>query len=51
MLMTHLLENAGVPAGVAVAVGIAGMLVKVGLGAKRRSAGGDRGKRPPRDDH
>lgn len=47
MLMTHLLENVGVPAGVAVAVGIVGLLVKVGLGAKGRSA---RGRRLPRND-
>jgi len=51
MLMTHLLENMGVPAGVAVAVGIVALLVKVGLGGKGRSARGGRGQRPPHDGH
>jgi hypothetical protein len=51
MLVTHLLENMGVPAGVAVAVGVPGLVVKVGLGGKERSARGGRGQRPPRDGH
>jgi hypothetical protein len=44
MFLTHLLQNLGVPAGVASALGIAGMLVKGALGGKKQSARGDHGQ-------
>lgn len=48
MFLTHLLQNLGVPAGVATALGIVGMLVKGALGGKKKSARGDRGQMRPR---
>jgi len=51
MFLTHLLQNLGVPAAVATVVGIALMLVRVVMSGKGRAARGDRGQRPPRDDH
>jgi hypothetical protein len=50
-MITHLLQNLGVPAAVASAVGIALMVVRVVMGGKGRPARGDRGRRPSRDDH
>jgi hypothetical protein len=50
-MIAHLLQNLGVPAGVATAVGIAGLLVRVVMTAKGRPARGDRGQRPSRHDH
>jgi len=51
MFLSHLLQNLGVPAAVATAVGIALMIVRVVMGGKGRSARGDRGQGPARDDH
>jgi len=51
MFLTHLLQNLGVPAAVATAVGIALMIVRVVMGGKGRPARGDRGQGPSRDDH
>jgi len=47
MFLTHLLQNLGVPAAVAIAL----MIVRVVMGGKGRPARGDRGQGPSRDDH
>jgi len=50
-MITHLLQNLGVPAAVASVVGIAAMILRVVMAGKGRPARGDRGRRPTRDDH
>jgi hypothetical protein len=50
-MITHLLQNLGVPTAVAVAVGIAAMLIRVVMAGKGRSARGGRGRWSARDDH
>jgi hypothetical protein len=50
-MIAHLLQNLGVPATVATGVGIVAMLVRIGMRAIGRPVRGDRGQRPPGDDH
>jgi hypothetical protein len=51
MFLSHLLQNLGVPAAVATAVGIALMIVRVVMAGKGRPARGDRGQGRSSDDH
>jgi hypothetical protein len=43
MLISHLLENLGVPAGIAIGIAIVGLVAKLYFGAKNKSAGGGGG--------
>lgn len=48
MIWTHLLEHLGVPAGVAVVVGVGAMVLQRSMGGKSGSVRGGRRQRPPR---
>lgn len=49
-MIAHLLQNLGVPAAAATAVGTVAMLVRAGMSAKGRPAPGGRRQKPPGDD-
>jgi len=46
-MITHLLEHLGVPTGIAVVVGVAGLILRI-VSGKGGSARGGRRQRPPR---
>lgn len=54
MMLTHLLQNLGLPTALATVVGVVAMLIRGGTGAKGakgRPGRSERGRRSARDDH